>query len=334
MHSVDAERIAVKTAGTVVSSGTSFFTGSGTSSKWVYNAAGLLVNVAAGTLPIDYNQGFVVEQAATNVIFPSTPPSATAGMWTLRGTTTVTSGQTGITGATTAALIASLYTTASSDIYTIVSGLGVSTRIEPSFFMKKAGANPNELLFVQNTYGDALGRWSINPALMGTGWEKVTRFHPAVTITTEFVSDGRGNGGIHICKQLANSMLSSFYVDMVKLETGTFSTSSIPTTSASVTRAADNPTFLLSAIPALGSDYSIYCRFATPNIASARHVFVLTDGTTNEYAGFLTNTTARLAVVDGGSAVGAITGASLTANTVISLAARIKPNDCALSVGG
>ena len=86
--------------------------------------------------------------------------------------------------------------------------------------------------------------------------------------------------------------------------------------------------------PPLGSDYSIYCRFSTPNIASARHVFVLTDGTTNEYVGFLTNTTARLAVVDGGSAVGAITGASLTANTAVSLAARIKTNDCALSVGG
>jgi len=117
-------------------------------------------------------------------------------------------------------------------------------------------------------------------------------------------------------------------------ENGTFSTSPIPTFTAGVTRAADNYTFLLSTIPSLGSEYSIYVRFSTPNIASGKHVVVVTDGTLNEFAGFATNTTARLAVVDNTVAVGAITGSAITANTPISVAGRFKLNDCAMSVSG
>jgi hypothetical protein len=123
-------------------------------------------------------------------------------------------------------------------------------------------------------------------------------------------------------------------VSNAQLELGTAPTSLIPTLAASVTRVADNYTFLLSTIPALGSAYSIYCRFSTPVIANAKHAVAVTDGTVNEYAGFLANTTARLAVLDGGVAVGAIVGPTLVANTAVSAAARIKLNDCAMSVGG
>jgi hypothetical protein len=58
----------------VVSSGTSFFTSSGTSSKWVYNAAGVLVNIPAGTLALDYDpvthaaRGLLCEPQATNFL--------------------------------------------------------------------------------------------------------------------------------------------------------------------------------------------------------------------------------------------------------------------------
>jgi hypothetical protein len=91
----------------------------------------------------------------------------------------------------------------------------------------------------------------------------------------------------------------------------------------------------LSQIPTLGTEYSIYCRFSTNNVVTAtRHAVVLTDGTSNEYEGFLVNTTGRLNVVDGGSAVGAIVGPTLTADTLASMAARIKLNDCSMSVAG
>jgi hypothetical protein len=123
-------------------------------------------------------------------------------------------------------------------------------------------------------------------------------------------------------------------VTRAQLESNSFATSYFPTFAAGLNRAADNYTFLLSTIPALGSAYSIYCRFSTPLITNAKHAMVVTDGTANEYAGFLANTTARLAVLDGGVAVGAIVGPTLVANTAASAAARIKLNDCAMSVAG
>ena len=72
LHPVDLERVVLKTAGTSVSYGTSFFTNAGTSSKWVYNAAGVLVNVPVGSLALDYDplthsaKGLCSEPQATN----------------------------------------------------------------------------------------------------------------------------------------------------------------------------------------------------------------------------------------------------------------------------
>jgi hypothetical protein len=100
------------------------------------------------------------------------------------------------------------------------------------------------------------------------------------------------------------------------------------------TRTFDLVSFLLSAIPALGSEYSLYVRFALPAIATGRYIAVLTDATTSELAGIVANTTARMNVVDGGVSQAAIVGSTIVANTFISAAARFKLNDCALSVGG
>jgi len=123
-------------------------------------------------------------------------------------------------------------------------------------------------------------------------------------------------------------------VTRAQFEANPSATSYIPTFGAGITRAADNYTFLLSTIPALGSEYSIYERFSTPVITNARYAVALTEGVGNELAGFVANTTARLSLVDGGSAVGAIVGPTLVANTAASAAARIKLNDLAMSVAG
>jgi hypothetical protein len=123
-------------------------------------------------------------------------------------------------------------------------------------------------------------------------------------------------------------------VTRAQLENNPFATSYIPTLGAGVSRLADNYTFLLSTIPALGAAYSIYVRFSTPLITNAKHAVAVTDGTLNEFAGFAANTTARLAVVDGGVAVGAITGPTLVANTPASAAGRFQLNNCGMSVAG
>jgi hypothetical protein len=113
-------------------------------------------------------------------------------------------------------------------------------------------------------------------------------------------------------------------------------TSPTPTFSVSQSKGSDNYTFLLSQIPALGAEHSLYCRFAIPNPSAAgQSAVALTDGTTNEQTKFLMNTsTCRLTVIDGGSGVGSITGSTVIANTLFSAAARIKLNDCAQSTNG
>jgi len=121
-----------------------------------------------------------------------------------------------------------------------------------------------------------------------------------------------------------------------QLETGSVPTSPIRTFTTSVTRGPDNYSFLLSQIPTLGTEYSVYCRFSTNNVATGagKYAVALTDGTLNEFEGFWVLTTGRLNVTDGGTAVGAIVGPTLTADTLASMAARIKLNDCSMSVAG
>ena len=130
----------------------------------------------------------------------------------------------------------------------------------------------------------------------------------------------------------------AFTVEMwgAQLEAGSIATSPIPTFAATATRAADNYTFLLSTIPALGSEYSIYCRYSAPIINSTRFAAVLTDGSANEFVGFRVNTTqTALQMNDGGAVqVNANVGGSLVANVFGSAAARIKLNDTAFSGDG
>jgi hypothetical protein len=120
-----------------------------------------------------------------------------------------------------------------------------------------------------------------------------------------------------------------------QLETGTIPTSPIPTFAATATRIADWYTFLLSSIPALGAEYSIYVQFSTPIAAANRYAFAMTDGTANELVGIRpTSSTINPTVIDGG--VVQVTGfhGTVVANTPIKTAMRIKANDFATSVAG
>jgi hypothetical protein len=127
-------------------------------------------------------------------------------------------------------------------------------------------------------------------------------------------------------------------VTFANLETNVngFVTSWIPTFGATQARNGDSYSFLLSSIPSLGSAYSHYVRFSMQVVAGgSRFPFVVTDGSSNNFAGiFDTSSSVRLQVTNGGSTLGAITGPALIANTMTSAAARFATNDCALSVSG
>jgi hypothetical protein len=125
-------------------------------------------------------------------------------------------------------------------------------------------------------------------------------------------------------------------VSNAQLEIGTVASSLIPTYGTTVLRNADNVTFLLSAIPALGSEYSIQCRFSTPIPTANRYAVVVTDGTLNEFHGFVANNTVRWVLNDVGGTpgFGLIIGPTLVANASTGVAVRAKPNACSMSVNG
>jgi len=80
-----------------------------------------------------------------------------------------------------------IYTTAggaSNRIYQEI-GLDTGQRYEPSFYLKKT--TPTGTLQAHfSRYDSGYGRWEVDLSLIGSGWERITRDHAAVTIVSEF----------------------------------------------------------------------------------------------------------------------------------------------------
>jgi hypothetical protein len=108
-----------------------------------------------------------------------------------------------------------------------VTGLTNGTRYEPSFWINRISTTGT--LNVQNEINGANGAWQVNIALLSPGWQRITRNHPAVTITAEFTATS-GQAGPFISAQ-SGTINASWWG--FQLELGTVSTSYIPTTSSS-----------------------------------------------------------------------------------------------------
>jgi hypothetical protein len=229
---VDAERVAVKTAGTVVSSGTSFFTNSGTSSKWVYNAAGVLVNIPAGTLALDYDpvthaaKGLLVEPQATNLVTDSA--SGQVGhLWIAQGAT-ATGGQPDPSGGNEAAQVAVTVNTAGNNYFRSFGTLTNGATYTASMWLK--GTAGQQIYFSANT--SQTGTHNILVTFTGT-WQRITS---TVVVNATLAYMGietlnRGGG--------ANLPNVTFQCWGGQYEAGTVATSYIPTLAATATRAVD-----------------------------------------------------------------------------------------------
>jgi hypothetical protein len=196
--------------------------------------AGNVIQFATG-VPRITNRGILVEESRTNLVLQSR--DLTNAAWTKRGTATVTAdaGQTRPDGTTGAMLVAGV-NSGTNDVFQAVAATALA-RYEPSFHIKKVSATGALLL---SNPGDALlGTWSIDLSLVGSGWERITRSHPAVTITSEFTGTALSTCGLHFRKTASGAI--SFYVDFSQLELGAFATSPIITTGAAGTRGADVP---------------------------------------------------------------------------------------------
>ena len=168
---------------------------------------------------------------------------------------------------------------------------------------------------------------------VGNGWYRASLTITATAASTIFyiagivtTTSGRsesylGNGSTIICWG-------------AQLETGSVATSLIPTFAASATRVGDSVGFLLSTIPALGSEYSFYVQFSVPVAGSARYAITLHSVAGTDWVGIRDSGNTALIVQTPAGNQASLGGAVVVANVVHKDAVRIKLNDFAMSSNG
>jgi hypothetical protein len=205
----------------------------------MYDAAGTLVTAASGSPRLTYDPatlqplGLLVEEQRTNLLAYSEQLDNAA--WVKRGTCTITANAaTAPDGQVSADLVAGVGI-GGNDLYQSNVSISAPTRYEISFYIKKVSTSG--VLAVQSPAGPANGSWTVDLSLLGSGWERITRSHAAVTITTEFTGSGGVYNGPYFIASSGGPL--SFYLWGLQAEIGSFATSYIPTGAASATRAAD-----------------------------------------------------------------------------------------------
>lgn len=173
----------------------------------------------------------LVEEATTNLCTQSVD---LASYFTIRGTATKAGGQPDPWGGLTATLFSGIGTLGTNDAYRVLAGFTPSTRYEPSFYIRKVTTTGT--LTFYNPNGSS-GTWNISLALLGNDWERITRYHPAVTVVVEFIGSASGGSGFHFTGTTGAPL--SFHACGLQLEAKTYSTSYAPTTTVAVTRNAE-----------------------------------------------------------------------------------------------
>lgn len=127
--------------------------------------------------------------------------------------------------------------TNTNDVFTGSYG-SVGTSGDPiamSFWMKKNGQTG--VLNFQNPRSTAAGEWDIDTSAVGSGWERITKDHAAVTVNTAFQVHTDGGGGWWFGCDTASSCTGSFYVSYMQMEVdASYVTSEIKTEGSAVTR--------------------------------------------------------------------------------------------------
>jgi hypothetical protein len=249
-YATDAQRVAKKTAGAIVYSGTSFFTSSGASSKWVYDINGVLVNIPAGTLPLDYDpvthaaRGLLCEPAATNLMLRNQAFDDAA--WIPSGVTVVANQAVAPDGTTT---MDKIYPASSGSNKWIGQAMGASVATYThSVFAKMAGKRWLYLLMFDGS--NYAGWFDLQTGVvggLGAGYSSAIRdvgngiYRCSVTgpgvasfSNQAGVSDANGSAAVTV------NATDGIYLWGSQVELGSVATSYIPTLGATVTRAVDS----------------------------------------------------------------------------------------------
>jgi hypothetical protein len=104
--------------------------------------------------------------------------------WILRGSISITAGHSDPDGGTTAYLVDGLIGAGLGDFYINVRGLQPNAPLVLSFYIKKVTSTGT--LYINNPQTTGAGQWTVDLSKIGTGWERITPSHPAVTVVWPF----------------------------------------------------------------------------------------------------------------------------------------------------
>jgi hypothetical protein len=318
---------------------------------------GLIQSAAINAARFDHDpvtlacKGLLIEDARTNLTVRSDDFSATE--WnsiSQRNLTVTANNTTSPSGATDADL---LTVGATTTIYQVVQSLPATGNVTSgTAYTVSCYFKPNQVtrvsIFAGNTVtlpvdaifdltgagsvvANAFGTASIQQ--VGNGWYRciVTGTAGATSNTTLRFSPVSGTS-----RTYAGNSTDSFYAWGAQLEAGSFPTSYIPTTTASVVRSADVCSITGSSFTSFynQSEGTLFVDGFTP-ASGDRTVLAVDDNTANEMMRLRTEgTNPFFKVTDGGSEVVAIDAGTVSANTTFKLAGAYKVNDFASSING
>ena len=287
------------------------------------------------------SKGLLIEESRTNLITQSANISAWSGGFTNNGSTTAPDG----TSSGYSAVIG--FAACQSPITANVTGLHTA-----SCFLKRnntdwmririiQGANLNIVTAWVNLATGAVGTVSATAGTptslsatiisYGNGWYRcsVTASYPATSYLYISLASATGDG-------IALGVAGSIYeVWGGQIEAGSFPTSYIPTTTASVVRSADVCSITGSAFTGMynQSEGTINMSASTMLAGNAYILFAFSDGTTNNFMQALPGTSSFIVNTLGVTQASLNTG-SFTNNVVSRVASAFKLNDFASSRNG
>ena len=322
------------------------------SAGYHYNSAGLLVSSASG-LRLDYDSrltggpGYLVEEARTNLCLQSQVMGTT---WSNSANTLTADAVAAPDGTTTADLLTptsanSAHNLTQAITHTVATWT-FSVYLKPNGYTK-FGIRENTTVGSYATFncsgaGSVLDSSNATGTItaIANGWYRVTMAYTgAATAQTMglYVLDAAYTTGTPHSYTYIGDTTSGMYVWGAQDEAGAFATSYIPTTIASVTRAADRPLLTGTAFPLSQTAGTLVARHQVMSATSPnQYLLTLDDNTSNEFLALraFTDGNPFFAVKDGG-----VSQANIDAGTTVALALKgfagaFAVNDFAASYDG